>query len=274
MAESRNVPPTPSRLWLYVVCGAIFAFLVIPCLIVLPMSFNNGRSFDITPEVFSLRWYQKFFTSREWLDSLWMSIKVAIPTVLLATPIGTAAAYSLQRSTHPVAGYLRMMFMLPMILPHILIAVSSFTVFSQVGLNNTLPGLVLAHVLLALPIVIITVSGGLAGFDTNQEAAAVNLGASRLRAFLTVTAPQIKPSIIAGAFLAFFTSFDELMIVLFVSSGGNSTLSRRMFVQMRDDLDPTIAAISAMFVTVTVLVVLVSLVVGGRKNRQKGLTNG
>src|SRR5690606_34014319 len=131
----------------------------------IPMSFNNGRSFDITPDVLSLRWYEKFFASREWLDSLCMSIKVAFPTVLLATPIGTAAAYSLQRSTLPIAGYLRMMFMLPMILPHILIAVSIFTVFSQVGLNNTLPGLVFAHVLLALPIVIITVSGGLAGFD-------------------------------------------------------------------------------------------------------------
>lgn len=269
-AIGKNVPPAQSRLWLYIVCAAIFAFLVIPCLIVIPMSFNNGRSFDVTPEVLSLRWYERFFTSREWIDSLWMSIKVAIPTVLIATPIGTAAAYSLQRSTMPFVKYLRMLFMLPMILPHILIAVSIFTVFSQVGLNNTLPGLVLAHVLLALPIVIITVTGGLAGFDTSQEAAAINLGASRLKAFMTVTGPQIRPSILAGAFLAFFTSFDELMVVLFVSSGANSTLSRRMFVQMRDDLDPTIAAISAIFVTVTVIIVVLSVVAGGRKKPSNG----
>lgn len=256
------------RVGLYAVCTIIFVFLVVPCLIVIPMSFNNGRSFEVAPTVLSLRWYREFFRSPEWLESLWVSLKVAIPTVLIATPVGTAAAYTIARSSSKMARRLGMIFMLPMILPHILIAVSVFTVFSYIGLNNTITGLILAHTMLALPFVVITVGSGLKNFDTSQEAAAIGLGASKLVAFITVTAPQIKLSIIAGGFFAFFTSFDEIMLVLFISSGANSTLSRKMFVQMRDEIDPTIAAISAMFVVASIVIVLASTLVRARSSAE------
>ena len=143
--------------------------------------------------------------------------------------------------------------MLPLIIPGILIAIGIFLLYAQLGLNNTLTGIVLAHSVVAIPLVVITVASSLKSYDMNQEMVARSLGASRPWAFLTVTLPQIKISVISGALLAFITSLDEVVISLFIAGGDNATLTRRMFNALRDEIDPTIAAISTLLILMSVL---------------------
>jgi putative spermidine/putrescine transport system permease protein len=255
------------RLWLYGICALIFAFLVIPCVLIVPMSFSASSYLEFPPRAWSLRWYREFFASEEWMDALALSFKVSTLAMLIATPLGTAAAYGLSRLPAVRKQWLRMTFMLPMIVPNILIAIGVFFVFARLGLNNTLLGLALVDTMLALPFVLVTVTSGLQSFDTNQELAARSLGASRLVAFLTVTAPQIKMSIVAGALFAFVTAFDEVVIALFISSGSSATLTRRMFANIRDQVDPLVAAVSSVLVIASI-VILVCVQVAKRPQRK------
>jgi putative spermidine/putrescine transport system permease protein len=149
-------------------------------------------------------------------------------------------------------------FLLPLIIPGILTAIAIFLIYAQVGLNNTIFGIVLAHSVIAMPLVVITVAAGLKGYDMNQEMAARSLGASRPKAFLTVTLPQIRISVISGALLAFVTSLDEVVISLFIAGGDTATLTKRMFNALRDELDPTIAAISTILIVLSVLLLAAS----------------
>jgi putative spermidine/putrescine transport system permease protein len=156
-----------------------------------------------------------------------------------------------------------------MIVPVILIAVAVFYVYVKVKLNNSLAGLVLAHTMLAVPIVMIVVASALKSFDMNQEMVARSLGASRPRAFLTITLPQIRFAVVSAAVLSFLTSFDEVILALFVSGGANSTLTRQMFLALRDQIDPTIAAISSIMILVTTLMFVASQVLGGDRHHER-----
>jgi putative spermidine/putrescine transport system permease protein len=244
------------RLWLYALCGLVMAFLVLPCLLVIPMSFSGSTSLSFPPKTWSLRWYEAYLFAPEWQEATLVSIKVAVMTLLLATPLGTAAAYGLTISESRWASLARTLFMLPMMVPSILVAVGAFFVYVRIDLNNTLTGLVLAHTMLALPFVLITVGNGFKTYDMNQELVARSLGAHRLKAFFTITLPQIRFSVISGALLAFITSFDEVIVAIFVSSGENTTLTRRMFSNIRDQLDPTVAAISSILITLSIVILL------------------
>lgn len=244
------------RLWLYVVVGLILAFLIIPCVIVIPMSFSDSQYLEFPPRVWSLRWYDAFFSSVEWRQSTIVSFKVAGATTVFATILGTLASYGLYKSANAVNLAIRSILILPMMVPLIFVAIGVFFVFARLGLNNTLTGLILAHTTLAIPFVMIAVSNGLAGFDVNQERAARSLGASPARAFLTITLPQIRISVFSGMLFAFITSFDEVIVAMFVSSGANSTLTKRMFANIRDQVDPTVAAISSMLVVASIVVLV------------------
>ena len=241
------------RLWLYGVGAAVLAFLLIPIFIVIPMSFSDSTYLQFPPETWSLRWYRAFFGSDEWLLATWVSFRAAVLTMLVATPLGIAAAYGLHFSNSKWARIMRMALIMPLIIPIIIIAVGAFYLYVQIGLVNTTAGLVLAHSVLAMPFVLVTVNAGLQQFDRSQEMVARSLGASRLKAFLTVTLPQIRNSVIAGALFAFIVSFDEVVIALFISSGPKSTITRRMFTSLRDQVDPTIAAISTMLIVASVI---------------------
>lgn len=254
---SRPVTPTQithaNRLWLYALVTLIALFLVVPCLLVIPMSFSAGEYLEFPPHELSLRWYEAFLGSADWRRALVVSLKAAVLTTIFATILGTAAAWGIQRTTGIFAKGLRGFFMLPMLVPLILIAIGLFFVYGRVGLNGTLTGLVLAHTMLALPFVVIAVGNGLASFDISQHKVARSLGANELTAFVTVTLPQIKISVISGAVFAFITSFDEVVIGLFIASGTNETLARRMFANIRDQIDPTVAAISSLLVGMVIL---------------------
>lgn len=255
------------RLWLYIVVSFILAFLIIPCLIVIPMSFSESQYLEFPPRALSLRWYEAFFSSPEWRQSALVSFKVASATTVSATILGTLASYGLYKSTSFFNSVIRGVLILPMMVPLIFVAIGVFFVFAKLGMNNTLTGLILAHTTLAIPFVMIAVANGLKGFDVNQERAARSLGASPARAFFTVTLPQIKVSVFSGMLFAFITSFDEVIVSMFVSSGENSTLTKRMFANIRDQVDPTVAAISSMLVVASIVILIGAQFVKRPKNR-------
>jgi putative spermidine/putrescine transport system permease protein len=265
IGESELPIPHSRRLWLYAVGVLVLTFLMAPSLIIIPMSFSDSAFLQFPPPAWSLRWYHAYLGSVEWRESTMVSIKAALLTTVLATPLGTAAAYSLHAGQFRFAGAIQALLAVPLIVPVILIGIGAFFLYAWLGINNTLTGLVLAHTVLAIPLVAITVLSGLKTYDMNQELVARSLGATRLRAFLFITVPQIRFSIVSGALFAFITSFDEAVVSFFISGGETSTLTRRMFSALRDQIDPTIAAISTCLIVLSVVLVALAQVLGRRR---------
>lgn len=244
------------RLWLYVVGVAALVFLILPIFIVIPMSFSGSRFLQFPPETWSLRWYEHFFASEEWMRSLRISLTAAVSTMLVATPLGVAAAYGLHNAELRILRQVQVLLIMPLMVPIIIIAIGIFFVYARLQLVGTMFGLVLAHTMMAIPFVLVVTLAGLHGFDMDQEKVARSLGWNRFQAFVRVTLPQIRPSIVAAALFAFITSLDEVIIALFITGGPNSTLTKRMFTTLRDEIDPTIAAISSMLIVTSLAVVL------------------
>ena len=255
-----------ARLWLYVVAILVLIFLVIPTLLVIPMSFSASQYLEFPPRQWSLRWYHTYFDSASWMQATATSLKVGILTALVATPIATMAAYGLHRSRIRAAKWFMVMLLTPMIVPVILIGIGVFYAYVKLKLLNSLLGLVLAHSMLAVPVVMLVVGSALKTFDLDQERVARNLGASRLEAFWLVTLPQIKFSVLSGTVLAFLTSFDEIIVSLFISGGEHSTLTRNMFNALRDQIDPTIAAISTLVIVITTVLIVLTQYLGRSKS--------
>lgn len=253
------------RLWLYVLCVLVIFFLIAPTLLVIPMSFSGSRYLTFPPERWSLRWYEAYFGSAEWRAATFVSLQAAGLTTIVATVTGTLAAYGLHTSRFFVVKQIGILLILPMIIPVILMAVGIFILFAPLGLNNSLAGIVLSHSVLAIPLVFITVAAGLMNFDPNQEQVARSLGASRPRAFMTVTLPQIRNSVFSAALLAFISSLDEVVIVLLIAGGEHATLPKRMFLALRDEIDPTIAAISSLLIVLSVFLLLLLQLMEGQR---------
>jgi len=252
------------RLWLYVVAAIIMLLLVIPTFIVMPMSFSDSQYLEFPPDHWSLRWYTVYFESSKWMRATVTSLQVGVLTMLVATPLGTMAAYALFVSGHRASRAVFTLLITPMIVPVILIAIGTFYAYGRVGLNNTITGIVLAHTVLAAPLVMIVITSALRNYDLNQERVARSLGATRIKAFFVITLPQIKFSIVTAALLAFLTSFDEVIIAIFVSGGSNATLTKHMFAALRDFIDPTIAAISTIMILVSTTLLLATQFIGKR----------
>lgn len=249
-----------ARLWLYVLCAVLLAFLVLPTLIVIPMSFSASQFLQFPPTQFSLRWYAHFFGSAEWREAMVTSLEVAAWTAVVATALGTAAAYGLLSCGLRAARLAGALLLAPIMVPVILIAIGVFYAFVKLHLLHTLTGLVLADSTLAIPIATLVVSAALRGHDMRQEMAARSLGATRLGAFWRVTLPQIRFAVTTAAVLSFLTGFDEVVIALFISGGNHPTLTRTMFNALRDQIDPTIAAISTLMIAVSSLLLALTLV--------------
>ena len=253
------------RLWLYIFCGVVMFLLMAPTLIVIPMSFSESQYLEFPPRQWSLRWYEHYFQSDEWMSATATSLKAAVLTMLVATPIGVAAAYGLFASNIRFARLTYVLLITPIMVPVILVAVGVFYVYVKLKLVNTVLGLVLAHSILAIPLVIVIVSAALRSYDMNQELVARSLGASRWRAFMAITLPQIRFSVISSALLSFLTSFDEVIIAMFVSGGDNSTLTRSMFNALRDQIDPTIASISTIMIIISTTLLIAAQLFGREK---------
>ncbi|MCL8380660.1 ABC transporter permease [Xanthobacter aminoxidans] len=249
-----------SRIILYVVVGLILVWLMVPVLIIVPMSFSGARFLAFPPPSWSLRWYEAYLESAAWMQATRVSLILAVSSAIIATVLGTAAAYALNLSTSRLVRSLQVVLLLPLVVPIVITAVGVFLVYANVGLLATMSGLILANVMLGLPFVIISVLTGLRKFDPAQEMVSRSLGMNRLRTFFIVTLPQIRPSVISGLLFAFISALDETVVAIFISGGEYQTLTKRMFTALRDEIDPTIAAISTLLTAISFLmVILVSL---------------
>ena len=242
-------------------------FLVLPVAIVFPLSFSSNTTLSFPPPGFSLRWYGAFFDSRSWTDAVWVSLEVGVPVTLLAVALGTPAAIGLRRGHFPGKRLVNALVLSPLIVPGIIVAIGAYFVYAQYGLVGNPVALILGHTCVAVPFVVINVASALQGVDPALAKAASSLGAPPWANFRQVTLPLIMPGILAGALFAFITSFDELLIALFLSGTGAVTLPRRMFDEMRYDLDPTIAAVSSLLIVITTVLMIAAELLRRRTQR-------
>jgi putative spermidine/putrescine transport system permease protein len=229
----------------------VLLYLVFPILVVIPLSFSAGTYLSFPPPGFSLRWYANFLGRKDWLDAASLSLWVGTAVMLLATALGAPAALALVRSDLYGKSFLTGFIISPLIAPVIIVAIGIYFFYAQLGLVGNPFALVIAHTALAVPFVVINVSATLQGFDEHLEQAAMNLGATPWRTFWQVTFPIIRPGVLAGALFAFISSFDELVVALFVSGTSAVTLPRKMWESIRFEIDPTIAAVSTMLIVLT-----------------------
>ena len=228
------------------VCAAVALYLIAPLAIVVVISFSAAAFLQFPPPGLSLRWYENLFSSPAWTNSLLVSFEILLPSATLATVLGTAAAYALVRGRLPGAAAIQAILMLPIIVPAIITAAALFGVYRGLGLNGTLAGLVIGHVVITLPYVVATVASGLRTMDPRLEDAASTLGAPPGAAFRRVTLPLLAPSILSGLLFAAVASFDELIVSLFVSTARLRPVAVQMWSNVRGDVDPTVAAIASL----------------------------
>jgi putative spermidine/putrescine transport system permease protein len=235
----------------------VVLLLLAPTLIVIPVSFGASHSFVFPPASWSLRWYHEFFTNSKWTSSLINSIQVGLLSALLATIVGIGAAFGLDRTRFRGRAALRGGFLAPQIVPGIVVAVAIYIVFLPLHLGGTMIGFVLAHTVIAIPFVVICVSTSLAGFDRTVETASASLGATPVTTFRRVTLPLLLPGVLAGFVFSFVSSFEEVVIALFLQTPNLRTLPVQMYESITLQIDPTIAAASSLIVVVTTSVLLI-----------------
>lgn len=239
-----------------VLAGLVLFYLIFPIVIVFPVSFSSARYLTFPPPGWSLRWYANFFGRSDWRSAALLSIWVACSVTLLSCTLGTPAAFGLVRGRFRGKQLINSFILSPVIVPGIIVAIGIYFAYARLGLIGQPYALVLAHTSLAVPFVVINVSASLYGLDERLEQAAASLGATPWGTFWQVTFPLIRPGILAGAVFAFITSFDELLVALFVSGSSAVTLPRLMWQELRQDIDPTIAAVSTMMIGLTTLLLI------------------
>lgn len=280
-------------LWHYafrVIAGMIFVFLITPILVIIPLSFNAQDFFTYTPEMlrldpagYSLKHYQDFFTNNEWQRSLWNSLTIAPIATVISVSLGTLAAIGLSQSHMPFKGTIMAILISPMIVPLIISATGMFFFYSSLGnflenslgMNKNFVGyvkVILAHAVLGIPFVIITVTATLVGFDNSLTRAAANMGANPVTTFFKVQMPLILPGVISGGLFAFITSFDEVVVVLFVGSAGQKTLPWQMFTGLREQISPTILAVATLLVIISICLLTVVEMLRRRSERLRGMS--
>ncbi|MEJ1974758.1 MAG: ABC transporter permease [Acetobacteraceae bacterium] len=254
-----------------VVCVLVALYMVAPLLIVFAVSFSAAPFLQFPPPGLSLRWYDNLFTDPAWVQSIWVSLQVLAPTALLATGLGTAAAYALVRGCIPGASVISASLMLPIVVPGIITGAALFGVYRGLGLNGTLLGLIIGHTVLTVPYVSATVSAALRGLDPRLEAAASTLGAPPWTAFRRVTLPLLLPAVLSSLLFAMVVSFDELIVSLFVSSARVRPVAVQMWSNLRGDFDPTIAAMATLCFLFALLALIAEAVLrrdtGARQSR-------
>ncbi|MFN7167696.1 MAG: ABC transporter permease [Pannonibacter sp.] len=270
------------RTWHYtfrVICGLIFFFLVFPILVIIPLSFNAQDFFTFTPEMlaldpagYSTKHYVDFFTNPDWQKALQNSFMIAPTATLLATVLGTLAAIGLSQPHVPFRSVIMAILISPMIVPLIIAAAGMYFFYSRIGLQGTYWGVVMAHAVLGTPFVIITVTATLVGFDNSLVRAAASMGAGPITTFFKVQMPLILPGVVSGALFAFITSFDEVVVVLFLGSASQKTLPWQMFIGLREQISPTILAVASIMVVLSVVLLTVLELLRRRSERLRGVT--
>jgi len=295
---------TLERVWHYtylVICALIFLFLIAPILIVIPLSFNAEPYFTFTEKMLSLdptgystRWYDLLLTfgmlepdaprdgswwADAWANANWISaaknsVIIGFFSTLLATVLGTIAALGLSRPEMPYRRAIMAILISPMIVPIIITATGLFFFYSATGLANSYLGIIMAHATLGIPFVIITVTATLVGFDHSLTRAAANLGANPTTTFFKITMPLILPGVISGALFAFVTSFDEVVVVLFVAAHDQQTIPRQMWNGIREQISPAILSVATILVIISILLLTTVELLRRRSERLRGISPG
>jgi putative spermidine/putrescine transport system permease protein len=270
------------HIWHYgfrTICGLILFFLIAPIIVIVPLSFNAEPYFTFTenmlslnPEGFSLRWYRDIIENEQWIHSAQNSLFIAFFATILATTLGTLAALGLSRPHMPYRGLVMAILISPMIVPVIITAAGMYFFYSWIGLAQTYTGLILAHAALGTPFVVITVTATLSGFDTSLTRASASLGANNTTTFFKVIMPLITPGMISGGLFAFITSFDEVVLVLFLSGFEQRTIPRQMWSGIREQISPTILAVATLLVAVSIVLLATLELLRRRNERLRGLT--
>jgi putative spermidine/putrescine transport system permease protein len=250
---------------LRILCIGVLLFLLLPILVIIPLSFSSSTFLSYPMPGWSLRWYENLFTSDEWMRATRNSFIVAPLATLLATVLGTLAAVGLARVQFFGKGALMSLLIAPMVVPVVVVGVSTYLFFVQIGLADTYLGLVLVHAALGAPFVLTTVIATLQGFNQNLVRASLGLGAPPITTFFRVTLPIIAPGVISGALFAFATSFDEVVVTLFIAGPSQVTLPRQMFTGIRENISPTSAAVATLLIIFTTLLMLTLEWIRGRR---------
>lgn len=258
----------------------VLAFLMLPILVIVPLSFNAEPFFTFTegmlsldPQAYSLRWYQAIAADQKWTLAIWNSFVVGIAAAILATVLGTLAAIGLASPWMPFKRLITALLLSPMIVPLIIIAAGMFFFYTNFNLVSTYAGLIIAHAALGVPFVIITVTATLTGFDRSLFSAGLSLGASPTKVFFDVVIPIIRPGVISGGLFAFVTSFDEVVLVLFLAGPEQRTIPRQMFSGLREQINPTILAVATLLVFLSIALLATLEVLRRRSERLRGTSS-
>lgn len=251
-----------SRRLLVISCGLIYFFLMLPLLVVFPISLSSAPYMQFPPPGLSWQWYERYLDDPQWIDATWRSLYIGSATAIFALMLGVPLAFALVRGKFLGRMLVDRLALAPVIVPTIILSVAVYGLFAKLKLIGTWYGLVIAHTILALPFVVLVIGAGLRDFDRSLEQAAEGLGASRWRTLARITLPLLRPSLVSAGLLAFISSFDEVVVALFLA-GANMTLPKKMFDNILMEIDPTIAAVSVM----QILLVSIVLVLIGRFGR-------
>jgi putative spermidine/putrescine transport system permease protein len=256
-----------------VLCALVLLFLIAPILVIMPLSFNSEPYFTYPMPGLSMRWYEDFFQDPRWLNALKSSVFIGLAATALSMVLGTLAALGLSRANFPYRAWVMAFLISPMIVPVVITAVGMYFFFANLGLNNTYFGIILAHTALATPFVVITVTATLTGFDQSLIRAGASLGAPPMTVFRKVTFPLILPGMISGALFAFVTSFDEVVVVLFIASPDQRTLPKQMFSGIREQISPTITAAATLLVLSAAVMLVTVELLRRRSERLRGISS-
>jgi putative spermidine/putrescine transport system permease protein len=245
-----------SRALLWTYCLLAAAFIALPVLIVIPMSFGETRLLQFPPSGFSTRWYENFFQDPRWMEATGNSLAIAATVAVVSAALGTMLAFAVSRSRLPGRKALSGLMGLPLIVPHVVFGAALYGIFLEIGLTGTFLGFVLAHSVLAVPYVVVNVTASLQRMDPRVEMASASLGAMPLVTFARITLPLILPGSLAGALFAFMVSFDEVVVAIFLGGPGMQTLPLLIWSSVQFEIDATIAAVSSMLIAITAVIVL------------------
>lgn len=255
----------------------VLLFLILPILVIIPLSFNSEPFFSFTqgmlrfdPDAYSLKWYEAVFNSANWLLSIRNSFFIGIFATLIATALGTLAAVGLASESMPLRRSITALLLSPMIVPLIIVAAGMFFFYTRFNLVGSFAGLIVAHAALGVPFVIITVTATLTGFDRSLYQAGLSMGASPFKVFRDVVIPLIRPGVISGALFAFVTSFDEVVLVLFLAGPEQRTIPRQMFSGLREQINPSILAVATLLIIVSIVLLATLELLRRRSERIRG----
>jgi putative spermidine/putrescine transport system permease protein len=260
------------KMSMVILVACVFAYMILPSIMAIPMSFTNTKFLVFPPQGFTLSWYRTFLTDEAWVKPALLSLRVATITTLISVILGTMASLALVRGVLPFKNVLNVFLISPMMIPVIIIAFATYGLYAKLHMIGSFMGIVLAHTVISCPFVILIISATLYRFDINMERAGRNLGAGALKTFFLITLPLIKPGMISAAVFCFITSMDELVLSMFLIGTRQKTLPMRIFSQIQWVIDPVVAAASTFFIMASIVVVIILAIL--RRGTKKKVIEG